>query len=53
MFSTLITRSSTTHCTAPTGRGGKHCGRRKRTGRLGDGVTCGRELCQLWLMCKA
>lgn len=33
----------------PNGRG-RLCNRPIRTGRLADGVTCGREMCQLWLM---
>ncbi|MFD1152596.1 hypothetical protein [Saccharothrix hoggarensis] len=52
MFRALITQSSATHCTAPTGRNGRHCGRRKRVGRLADGHTCGSEVCQLWHAAK-
>lgn len=48
-ISKLGTKSSKTHCTAPTGKKGRHCGKRIRVGRMGDGVTCGREECQLWL----
>lgn len=36
-------------CVAPTGRKGRHCGDPIRTGRLADGVTCGKHTCQLWL----
>ncbi|MGM1059639.1 hypothetical protein [Saccharothrix sp. Mg75] len=48
MLRSLITKSSATHCTAPTGRDGRHCGKRKRTGRLADGTTCGGPMCALW-----
>lgn len=47
----LAAKSSATHCTAPNGKGGRHCGRPIRKGRMGDGITCGRELCQLWRSC--
>jgi hypothetical protein len=36
-------------CTAPTGRGGKHCGDPIRIGSYADGRTCGKHACQLWL----
>jgi hypothetical protein len=46
-------KSSDTHCTAPTGKNGRHCGKRKRSGRLADGLTCGGELCQLWYAARS
>ncbi|MEU4801213.1 hypothetical protein [Actinosynnema sp. NPDC023587] len=48
MFRTLLVTSSATHCTAPTGRNGRHCGKRLLTGRLADGITCGGPMCVLW-----
>lgn len=51
-ISKLGTKSTATHCSAKTGRNGKPCMKRLRTGRLADGQTCGGELCQLWFMCK-
>ncbi|WP_199441706.1 hypothetical protein [Umezawaea beigongshangensis] len=35
-------------CPAPTGKGGKPCGKAVATGRMADGRTCGRNLCQIW-----
>lgn len=52
LLSKLGTKSTATHCSARTGKGGRMCMRRLRTGRLADGVTCGRQDCQLWFMCK-
>ncbi|GAA1308134.1 hypothetical protein [Saccharothrix xinjiangensis] len=48
MLRDLLTRTSDTHCTAPTGRNGGHCGKRRLTGRLADGTTCGSPACALW-----
>lgn len=43
------TKSSATHCTAPTGRNGKHCGRRLRQS---DGAVCSNYQCQLYVTCR-
>ncbi|RAS58885.1 hypothetical protein C8D87_11755 [Lentzea atacamensis] len=51
LLNKLGTKSSATHCTAPTGKHGRHCGKRIRLGRYGDGVTCGAPECQLWRSC--
>ena len=45
-----LSRARRARCKARTGRHGGDCGRRIRLGRLADGVTCGREICQLWLL---
>ena len=41
--------AAATACPAPTGRGGRHCGRPRRTGTHYDGRTCGRPECQVWI----
>ena len=43
-------RARRAKCQAEPKRRGKVCGSPIRTGRLADGRTCGRELCQLWYM---
>lgn len=45
-----IDRAKRARCEARTGRGNRVCGKRIRLGRTADGVTCGSEMCQLWLM---
>jgi hypothetical protein len=45
-------RARRAKCKAEPHGPGKLCNRSLRTGRLADGMTCGRELCQLWYMAK-
>lgn len=40
--------SSSTHCTAPTGRRGKHCGKKLRPRYCTQ--TCGSPQCTTWLL---
>ncbi|MDX8055757.1 hypothetical protein SK571_40815 [Lentzea sp. BCCO 10_0798] len=48
-ISKVGTKSSATHCTAPTGRNGKHCGKRLRQS---DGAVCSNYNCQLYAACR-
>ncbi|MGZ3147284.1 hypothetical protein ACVDFE_35890 [Lentzea chajnantorensis] len=46
----LGTKSSATHCMAPTGKKGRHCGKPIGKGRMSNGVTCFGTDCQYWYL---